>query len=228
MMTAHFLSLLDELQRRSLRMASAVEDMLLEACDTVTRVDKTLARRIIDRDADIDEEEVAIEAETLRLMTLFQPMGVDMRQLCTGVDMRQLCTILKVNSDLERIADCTVNIAERAYHLAPETMEEARAELKQICPVVRRMLHDAIHAYATADKEVAEKVRSQDDLIDAFYAQFIRKVLADTSERSDSMAALLDILSIAKNLERIADHATNIAEDVVYLATGHIIRHSNS
>jgi len=200
-------------------MASAVEDMLLEASDAVRRVDHALARRIIDRDEEIDQEEVAIETEVLRLMTLFQPMGTN---------MRQLCTVLKVNNDLERVADCAVNIAERVRHLSQEAVEQARTELKDIYPVVRRMLHDAIRAYATADEEIARRVRAEDETIDAFYGDFVRRTCAQADRSPDSMNAYLDILSVAKSLERIADLASNIAEDVIYLVTGQIVRHRPS
>ena len=215
-MTAHFINLLNELQRRSLRMASAVEDMILETCEAVNRVDHKLARRIIHRDDDIDQEEVAIETEVLRLMTLFQPMGAD---------MRQLCTILKVNNDLERIADCAVNMAERVSHIDRNTMEKPRRRLKEIYPVVRRMLHDAIHAYATADEEIARKVRDEDETIDAFYGEFVRTTVAQAGRSPADINAHLDILSVAKSMERIADLASNIAEDVIYLVTGQIVRH---
>jgi phosphate transport system protein len=216
-MATHFINLLDELERRSLRMAAAVEDMFLEACEATTYVDHSLARRIIDRDSEIDAEEVAVEAEAVRLMTLFQPMGSD---------MRRLCAILKVNNDLERIADCAVNIAERVSHLDPDTMVEARNDLKTIYPVVRRMLHGAIHACATMDRQAAETVRAEDEVIDAFYGDFIRRLVVEAARSPQAMAAHLDIVSIAKNLERTADHAVNIAEDVVFLVTGQIIRHA--
>lgn len=217
-MATHFINLLDELMRRSLRMAAAVEDMVLEACESVSYADRSLAQRIIDRDSEIDAEEVAIEAEAVRLMTLFQPMGSD---------MRRLCAILKVNNDLERIADCAVNIAERAAHLEPDMMIEARNDLKRIYPVVRRMLHGTIHAYATMDREAAEKVRIEDEVIDAFYGDFVRKLVIAAAKVPQAMAAHMDVLSIAKNLERTADHAVNIAEDVVFLVTGKIIRHTS-
>lgn len=216
-MATHFINLLDELMRRSLRMAAAVEDMLLEACEATTYADHALARRIIDRDSEIDAEEVAIEAEAVRLMTLFQPMGSD---------MRRLCAILKVNNDLERIADCAVNIAERVVHLEPEMMVAARNDLKGIYPVVRRMLHGAIRAYATMDREAADKVRAEDEVIDAFYGDFIRRLVVEAAQLPGAMAAHMDVLSIAKNLERVADHAVNVAEDVVFLVTGQIIRHA--
>lgn len=217
-MTTHFFDLLDELMRRSLRMARTVEHMLGEACEVAVSADNVLARRLIAQDEDIDQEEVAIEAETLRLMTLFQPMGAD---------MRKLCTILKVNSDLERIADCVVNIAERADHLHREITDQYEADLRQIYPAVRRMLHDVLHAYATGDHDLAMRVRSEDDVIDAFYGQFVRRLVAQAARSPESIASQMDILSIAKNFERIADHVTNIAEDVIYLCTGQIIRHSH-
>ena len=215
-MTKRLENLLDNLVRRSLRMASVVEDTIQQACEVVNNIDHDLAQRLIEADEGVDAEEVAIENETLRLMILFQPMGET---------MRRLCTILKVNGDLERIADCAVNMAERAYHLAPQATDSARVELAKIQPVVRHMLHEAIHAYATGDQTVARKIRSEDEIIDAFYAQFIRKIVAEGACSSEDLASHLDILSIAKNLERIADHTTNIAEDVIYMATGIIVRH---
>lgn len=199
-------------------MASAVEDMVQEACDAVARVDHDLARRIIARDTDIDAEEVAVEGEALRLMTLFQPMGAD---------MRQLCAILKINNDLERVADCAVNMAERARHLEPDVLAEARDELTAIFPAMRRMLHEAVRAYAGNDEPLADRVRAEDEVIDTFYGDFIRNIAALAHQAPERMNALLDYLSIAKNLERIADHASNIAEDVIFLSTGRIVRHQD-
>ena len=103
-MTAHFVNLLDQLRRRSLRMASQVEDIVQEACESVFQSDETLARRVLGRDEEVDREEVAVETEVVRLMALYQPVGID---------LRLLCTVLKVNNDLERIADCAVNIADQ-------------------------------------------------------------------------------------------------------------------
>jgi len=207
------------LRRRSLRMGSAVEDMLQEACEAALKADHVLAQRVIARDTDVDAEEVEIESEAIRLMALFQPMGGD---------MRLLTTVLKVNGDLERIADCAVNIAERASHLDAEMVSTAGSDLKDIVPVVQGILRHAIQAYASEDAEAARKVLTQDEIIDAFYGQFIRILTAQATRNPAMMTAYIDVLSIAKNLERIADHATNIAEDVVFLATGEIIRHRSS
>lgn len=215
-MTAHFVDLLDQLQRRSLRMARLVQDILEEACDALLRGDEALAKRVILRDRDVDEEEVEVEAEVIRLMALYQPVGSD---------LRLLCTVLKVNNDLERIADCAVNIAERAVHLDPAAVAGQMGDLKKLGELVQELLRTAIQAYTAEDQDAARSVRLQDDAVDATYVDLIRDSIAALSQQPDSIAGQLDVLSVAKNLERIADHATNIAEDVIYLLTGKIVRH---
>lgn len=217
-MTAHFINLLDELRRRSLRMASQVEDMLQEACEVLFMPAEQIVRRLIARDEEIDAEEVAIEAEVIRLMALYQPVGAD---------LRFLCAVLKVNSDLERVADCVVNIAERAMNNGLSTLARNCEELKQMCPLVRRVLRNAIHAYNTEDAEAARQVLREDDAIDVLYDEISRQVVARAAAEPQSIGAQLDLLTIAKTLERVADHATNIAEDVIYLATGAIVRHKS-
>jgi phosphate transport system protein len=215
-MTTHFVNLLDELRRRSLRMASQVEDIVHEASEVVFVPNEALARRVLARDAEVDAEEVAVETEVVRLMALYQPVGID---------LRLLCTVLKVNNDLERIADCAVNIAERSRHQEVQPLAEQNAELKQMCPVVRQILRNAIQAYSSEDAEAARRVLAEDEQIDALYGQIVRSVVVGAPQSPEGMAANLDLLSVAKNLERIADHATNIAEDVVFLSTGEIVRH---
>ncbi|MGE0481500.1 MAG: phosphate signaling complex protein PhoU [Phycisphaerae bacterium] len=215
-MTAHFVSLLDELRRRSLRMAAQVEDMVQEATDCVFAPNDALARRVMMRDAEVDAEEVQVESEVIRLLALYQPVGVD---------LRLLCTVLKVNNDLERVADCAVNIAERARHLEVQPIADGCPDLKQMCPVVRRILRNAVRAYSAEDAEAAREVLTEDSAIDAVYQQIIRHIVNHAPKSPGAIAAYLDLLSIAKNLERIADHATNIAEDVIFLSTGYIVRH---
>ena len=215
-MTAHFVDLLDALRRRSLRMASLVEDILQEACEALFSADETLANRVMKRDKEVDAQEMEVESEVVRLLALYQPVGSD---------LRLLCTVLKVNNDLERIADCAVNIAERARHLDVDTVDRQRGELQQMEPSVRRMLRNAIQAYGGDEIDTAQRVRDEDDAVDALYEQIIKGLVADATSSPNNMASWLDVLSVAKNLERIADHATNIAEDVMFLCTGKIFRH---
>ncbi|MFO0837305.1 MAG: phosphate signaling complex protein PhoU [Phycisphaerae bacterium] len=218
-MTAHFVNLLDDLRRRSLRMASQVEDLLQESCESIFQLDETLARRVVARDEEIDNEEVEVETEVIRLMALYQPVGID---------LRLLCTVLKVNNDLERIADCAVNIAERAKHLEVQPLANENGDLKQLVPVVRRALRNAVHSYSREDADLARTVLREESAIDAIYAQIVRRIVALAPATPEAMAGHLDLLSIAKNLERIADHATNIAEDVIFVTSGSIVRHRAS
>src|SRR5512135_3320742 len=127
-MSTHFVNLLDDLHRRSLRMASQVEDMLHEACETIFEANRPLAVRVIARDAEVDAAEVEVESEVIRLLALYQPVGID---------LRTLATILKINSDLERIADCAVNIAERGKHGKVQEAARDCPELRQMPTIVR-------------------------------------------------------------------------------------------
>ncbi|MDO8631873.1 MAG: phosphate signaling complex protein PhoU [Phycisphaerales bacterium] len=215
-MTAHFVDLLDDLRRRSLRMASLVEDMLQETCEALLDADAGLARRVMERDGDVDTEEVAVEADVIRLLALYQPVGFD---------LRLLCTVLKVNNDLERIADCAVNVAERTRHFDARILTGVYKDLDQMGPIVKNMLRNAVKAFGAASVDDAQKVLLEEDAVDALYGQIIRRVVADASGSPNQVAAFLDALSVAKNFERIADHTTNIAEDVLYLCTGKIVRH---
>ncbi len=217
-MTAHFVELLDGIRRRSLRMAALVEDIVDEACSAVMRRSESLAARVCTRDHEVDREEVEVETEVIRLMALYQPVGSD---------LRLLCTVLKVNNDLERVADCAVNIAERACHLDITKLDAQRVEIRRMDPLVRSVLHQAVRAYNSQDATDARKVFQQEEAVDALYGQIVRGIVREASESPEDMAAFLDVLSVAKNLERIADHATNIAEDVVFLCTGEIVRHQD-
>jgi len=218
-MTTHFVNLLEELRRRAARMASLVEDMVQEACESVIDANASLAGRVIRRDTDVDTEEVAVESEVIRLMALYQPVGSD---------LRLLCAILKINNDLERIADCAVNVAERARHMDRRTLASHRETIMEMGAFVRSMLRNAVQSFAVEDIAMARKAFVEDEHVDALYEQTIKRIVAEGATSSDGMAARLDVLSVAKNLERIADHATNIAEDVIFLSTGEIVRHGDA
>jgi len=139
-----------------------------------------------------------------------------------------LCALLKVNSDLERVADCAVNVAERAKHLITADLPNHNRDLKEMIPLVRQMLRYAIQAYGNQEVADAEHVYQHEEAVDALYGQIIRRVVQEAAASPGLFASYLDLLSIAKNLERIADHATNIAEDVTFLCTGEIVRHTRS
>lgn len=209
---------LTALRRRLLRMAAHVEDIVRDSCATLFEVQPTLARDIIERDELVDQEEVSIEGEVIRLLALYQPIGHD---------LRLLTVMLKLTRDLERIADCAINVAERCRHSEVQALASTDTELQQMSPVVRRTLRGALHALAEEDTEEAQRVIEGDQAVDALYGQIVRRVVADAPESPDQIAAQLDIISVAKNLERIADHATNICEEVIFLSTGRIVRHGS-
>ena len=215
-MTAHFVDLLDALRCRSLHMAQLVEEIVKEACEAVFEADPQMAKRVVQRDNDVDVEEVEVESEVIRLLALYQPVGSD---------LRLLCTVLKVNNDLERIADCAVNVAERARHVDARTMAGPYEDLRHMGPIVEHMLHNAVKAYGSQVVDDAQRVLLEEDAVDALYGHIIRRLVAEASVSPARIASFLDVLSVAKNLERIADHATNVAEDVVYACTGEIVRH---
>lgn len=218
-MTAHYVSMLEAVRRRSLRMASEVEDMVQQACETITTNDKSLAREVIDRDVSIDAAEVEVEAEVISLLALYQPVGAD---------LRLLCSILRVTADLERVADCAVNIAERARHLEVQPLARREADFGELCDAVIRALRSAVQTFRTNNSDAARTIIARDEAIDALYAQIVRSVVAEADRSPASLSAHLDLLSVAKNLERIADHATNIAEYVIFLSTGKIVRHQSA
>jgi phosphate transport system protein len=216
--TTHFVNLLEGLRRRAARMATLVEDIVHEACESVIDRNEVLAIRVIKRDNEVDSEEVAVESEVIRLLALYQPVGSD---------LRLLCAILKINNDLERIADCAVNMAERARHLDEDAAVPFDDTVAEMSSFVRRMLRNVVQAFVNEDLDAAHKASVEDDRVDALYEQTIKQIVAVGANSPDEMAARLDVLSVAKNLERIADHATNIAEDVIFLSTGEIIRHGD-
>ncbi len=217
-MNTHFVNLLDDLLRRALRMANHVEDIVGQACEAIFDPDPDRPLRVIERDREIDAVEIQIEAEVIRLLALYQPVGRD---------LRLLCSILKSNSDLESIGDCAVNIAERARHLAVQRVARHCNEMSQLAPAVRRLLRCAVYAFGELDEAAAYRAIDDDAAVDALYAQIARNMVAGVDESTSDFAAHLDLLSIATNLERIADRAGTIGKNVIYVTSGQIVRHRN-
>jgi phosphate transport system protein len=215
-MSRHLADLLEELKDRLARMGVAVQQLVEQAVESVYNADDVLARRIIDADARIDDEEVLVEKAAIDLLALHQP---------AAGDLRLITTVIKVNSDLERIADCAVNAAQRVLTLARDGSYRPPEDLKLMGNSVVALLRDTIKAFNLGDQDLARQVLRSDDVVDALYHQIVQDMLGQME--SDSQMASVDLsnIMIAKNLERIADHCTNIAEDVIYVRSGRIIRH---
>jgi phosphate transport system protein len=199
-------------------LAAHVEEAVGKAVRAVIERDGALAENVIQSDPEIDLMEVEVEEECLKALALHQPVAHD---------LRFIVTVLKVNNDLERIGDLAANIAEQAAFLAGSESIEVPYDLPGMAGKVRQMLRKSLDALMATDPEIAQSVREADDEVDAMDREMYPEVRAAISRNLDRMEALIRLLRVSQNLERIADHATNIAEDVIYLAGGEIIRHSS-
>jgi phosphate transport system protein len=215
------MDLLDDLKTRVARMSALVQQIVERAIDAVLDTDADLARRTILEDERIDDEEVLVEKAAIDLLALHQP---------AAGDLRLITSVIKVNSDLERIADCAVNVAQRVLPLAQGEAYKPPDDLRLMCTSVAANLRDAVKAFNMGDAELARQVVRNDDIVDALYHQIVQDMLSRMERAGggyDAGAQLANVM-IAKNLERIADHCTNIAEDVIYVQSGRIVRHRHA
>ncbi len=215
-MSHRFTDLLDDLKSRLSRMGAVVQQSVELSVESLVTLDAKLAQQVIEGDNKVDEEEVKVEKGAIDLLALHQP---------AAGDLRMITTIIKANSDFERIADCAVNIAQRVLPLSRHEGYEVPADLKLMANSVIGTLRDTIKAFNLSDEAVARHVLRGDDVVDALYHQIVQDTLTMMeSARHDADVDLANIM-IAKNLERIGDHCTNIAEDVIFVRLGRIVRH---
>ena len=175
-----------------------------------------MAQEVIEGDSLIDEEENHVEEECLKMLALHQPVAVDLRRIVSA---------LKINTELERMADLAEDIAERATHLAPLPDVPVSSKLQHMTDVTTSMVRQSLDAFVNLDSRLARVVCRLDDEVDKFNHQIIEELVEAMQNAPDLIAQGLSMFSAVRHLERIADHATNIAEDVVYLVEGEIIRH---
>ncbi len=215
-MSVHLQGEIDKLKKRVLALSALVEDSLHRAVKALRERDATLAQAVIDGDVEIDQREVDIEEECQKVLALHQPVAND---------LRFIITVLKLNTELERIGDGTVNIAERVLFLVNEPPVETSFDFSGMATKAQKMLHGSLDALIHLDLGLAYNVIAADDEVDAInremYAQIEEGIRKDPS-RVDSF---IHLLGISRHIERIGDHASNIAEDVIYLIEGKIVRH---
>jgi phosphate transport system protein len=215
-MTRHFDREITALKRRILTTGSMVEQMLREAVRSVEEGDPSAARWVIERDSAIDAEEIENEEECLKILALHQPVALA---------LRFVTAVLKINSDLERMADQAVNIAERALRLLNRASPAIRVGLHEIAERALRMVRKALDALVAMDKDAALEVCRSDAEVDELYRDACQRIERHIQHNPGDVSAGLDMVAVLANLERCADLATNLAEDVVYTVDGHIIRH---
>jgi phosphate transport system protein len=215
-MTRHLQREIDRLKKSLLALASEVERRLRDAVSAVLKRDAVLAQRVIAGDAKIDADEVDLEEGCLKILALHQPVAIDLRFVVAA---------LKINNDLERIADLAVNIAERAQALAGLPSSDLPFDLIGMSENVQRMLRQALDAMVNLNLETARQVLTADAAVDAAHRQLHLDAYAAVQRDAAQFERCVLTLSVSRNLERIGDLATNIAEDVIYMIEGDIVRH---
>jgi phosphate transport system protein len=218
-MPKHFERDLDNLQRDLLALASSVEEAIHKATQALQEREPALARQVIEGDNAIDEEENHVEDECLKILALHQPVAIDLRRIVSA---------LKINTELERMADLAEDIAERATHLALLPQVPVSAKLQGMTDVTSAMVSQSLDAFVNLDAKLARVVCRLDDQVDRFNHDIIEELIEVMRNSPELVEPGLSMFSAVRHLERIADHATNIAEDVVYLVEGEIIRHRHS
>jgi phosphate transport system protein len=207
---------LEALEHEILDQSSRVEEMIAKACRALVERRPDTANEVIASELEINVREVEIEEDCLKILALHQPVAVD---------LRRTATVLKINTELERIADLAVNIAERTISLAEHPEFAIPAKLERMFVRASDMVHEALDAFVDQDVDAARGVCRRDDEIDEFNRRVIDDLLATMRTRSDLVEAALHFFSVCRHVERIGDCATNIAEDVIYLVEGEIARH---
>jgi len=215
-MTTHFDKEIDRLKQSILALSAVVEHSVAIAVRALDERDGETAKRIIDSDNEIDEMEVDIEESCLKILALHQPVAID---------LRFIVACLKINSDLERIGDLAVNVAERAAYLSTHPPVEIPFDFKAMTDKAQEMLKKALDALVNMDIGLAFEVINEDDDIDNMNRDMYDKIQEAMKKNVEQVSELQHLLSASRHLERIGDHATNIAEDVIYMIQGEIVRH---
>jgi phosphate transport system protein len=217
-MSIHLIRDLDSLHRMILTMCARVEEMIHSAVEALHTPNFDRAKQIMAADDEVDRMDVEIEEECLKLLALHQPVAID---------LRRITTVLKIGGELERVADLGVSIAERACGIVGCPEISVPENMKDMSRQALDMLHRSIDAYVHLDVRTAREVCLQDESIDNLNRIIIEELTKLMQARPELVEPALHMFSASRQIERIADHATNIAEDVVYLVQGEIIRHRN-
>ncbi len=215
-MSIHLQTELQHLNRRLLSLCALVEDQVQTAVRALSERSGELAEAVERADPEIDRAEIEVEEECLKILALYQPVAVD---------LRLVVAVLKINNDLERIGDLAVNIARKAAVLASAPALEVPVDVAGMWGKVRRMLHDSLDALVRATPLWRPTSAARDDEVDHMKRQFRLTIEGLIQLTPDRIEGLLRLLAVVRNLERIADYATNIAEEAVYVAEGRITRH---
>jgi phosphate transport system protein len=215
-MAVHLRREIENLKKEILTLGAMAESAVRDATTAIADRDEALARRVIDNDIRIDEMEVQVEESCLKILALHQPVAID---------LRFIIAVLKINNDLERVGDLAVNVAERAAFLATQPPVSISLDFQTMARKAQNMLKESLDALVNLSASQAHEVLAGDDEIDNMNRQMYVIIQQAIGARPDQTESLIHMLSASRHLERIADHATNIAEDVIYMIDGAIVRH---
>ncbi|NBO92139.1 MAG: phosphate transport system regulatory protein PhoU [Planctomycetia bacterium] len=215
-MSIHLRRDMDRLQRDLMALAGLVEETVHKSVKALQTGNGDLAREVIAGDTQIDEEDNHIHEECLKMLALHQPVASD---------LRRVVAVMLITTDLERMGDLAEEIAERALHLGMSPVLPVPEKLQRMADITTTMVRLALDSFVGLNKDQAERVMRMDDDVDRYNREIIADLIAQMQQRPAAVDAGLSLFSATRHLERIADHATNIAEDVVYLISGEIIKH---
>ncbi len=216
-MQRHFHEELDALKQTLLAMGGLVEDQIRRVMTALVERDSELAQEVIDRDAQVNAYDIEVDEKCVELLALHQPAAGDLRFITTA---------MKIVTDLERIGDQAVNIAQRALELNREPQLKPYIDLPRMAEKSQRMVKESLDAFVTRDTELARRVCAEDAEVDALKEQIFRELLTFMMEDARTISRTIRLILISRFLERVADHATNIAEMVIYMVESKIVRHT--
>src|SRR5688572_29622313 len=212
----HFQEELEALQGRLLEMGGLAEERVRAAVQGLVNRDVVLIERVLRGDEPINQFHIEFDSRRFRLLALHQPMAVDLRSIVAAV---------KINTDLERVGDLAVNIAEAAKRYTTHPPVKKLIDIPQMGEIAQSMLRDALDAYVRRDTVLAHQVLNEDDRLDAFKTQVFRELLTYMLQDPTTVEPALDLILISRHLERIGVHATNVAEDVIFMVSALDVRH---
>ena len=212
----HFQDELEQLNRRLLEMGGLAEDRVRVALEGLVSRDMTIIEHVLAGDKPINQLHIEIDNRCFTLLALYQPMAVDLRAIVSAV---------KINTDLERVGDLAINIAEAVTRYLRHPPVKELIDIPRMARIAQTMLRDALDAYVRRDTAMAQAVLDQDDELDGLKTQVFRELLTYMLQDTAKIEPALDLILISRHLERIGDHATNVAEDVIFMVLARDVRH---
>ncbi len=215
-MTKHFQTEIEKLKRRVLSIGAIIEEAIAKAISSLINRNVEIAKKVIQDDSLVDKMEVEVEEECLKILALYQPVAGD---------LRFIIAVLKMNNDLERMGDLAANIAKRAIKISKSGQVTLPKDLPIMTAKVQNMVKHSIDSLVNRDANMAREVCASDDEVDDFRQTLRKQIKEEIKKHPENVEELTELSSVFRHLERLGDMATNVAEDVIYMVEGEIIRH---